>query len=149
MWAGISMKGPTPILIFTGNMNSEFYQTILRNYLLPFTDLNFPNGYWLIKDNDPKHVSKSTKTFMEQNNINWWPTPPESPDINIIENVWHALKYMYHLRLRVKPSNQAELIDGIKQFWISLTPEKCRNYITHVHKVLPVVVEKWGDVSGF
>jgi hypothetical protein len=78
VWGGISNNGPTPIVIFTGNMDSEFYQTILQNYFLPFTNLHFPGGYRLVQDNDPKHVSKSTKEFMMRNNITWWPTPPES-----------------------------------------------------------------------
>ena len=38
-------------------------------------------------DNDPKHTSKSTSRFMLLNNINHFPTPPESPDLMPIEMV--------------------------------------------------------------
>jgi transposase len=64
-----------------------------------------------MQDNDPKHVSRSTKQCMEDHNINHWVTPPESPDMNPIANIWTALKY--HIRRRVKPRNQDVLLDGI------------------------------------
>ena len=50
--------------------------------------------------------------FLKDNNINYWPTPPESPDMNPIEMLWHELKN--HLRSRVKPKNKEELVDGIE-----------------------------------
>ena len=30
--------------------------------------------------------------YFESRGINWWKTPPESPDANPIENLWHELK---------------------------------------------------------
>ena len=58
---------------------------------------------------------KLAKQFLADNNINCWPTPAESPDLNPIEMLWHELKCF--LRRVVKPSNKEELVRGIKQFW--------------------------------
>lgn len=86
--------------------------------------------------------------FIEENNINYWPTPAESPDLNAIENLWHELKH--HLRRRVKPTTKAELVNGINDFWSTkITPEKCQKYIGHLQKVLPVVVQRDGRASGY
>lgn len=76
-----------------------------------------------------------------------WRTPPESPDLNPIENVWGSLKRF--LRDYHKPHNQASLINGIKIFWKTLTPQVCRKYINHVHKVIPKVIEEKGGPSGY
>ena len=43
-------------------------------------------------DNDPKHTSKAAREFLEENDMFWWRTPAESPDLNPIEKVWHELK---------------------------------------------------------
>ena len=52
-------------------------------------------------------------TFLAENEINYWPTPAESPDLNPIEMLWHELKH--YLRSVVKPSNKEELVHGIQE----------------------------------
>ena len=73
--------------------------------------------------------------------------PPESPDCNPIENLWHKLKE--HLRREVKPKNKEELIRGIVSFWEGVDVAKCRKYINHLAKVLLKVIECEGGPTGF
>ena len=73
--------------------------------------------------------------------------PPESPDMNPIENLWHELKEF--LRREVKPMNKQQLIDGIKQFWATIDVVKCCCYIKHLDKVVPHVIECCGSATGY
>ena len=59
VWAGISKRGATKILVFTGIMKKEFFvEEILKNTLLPFLTQTYPDGHRFQQDNDPKHKSK-------------------------------------------------------------------------------------------
>ena len=146
VWAGISKKGTTDIAIFTGIMDSSSYQTIMKEYLMPFISRAYPQGHRLVMDNDPKHTSKSTSEWMKANKIKHWPTPPESPDLNPIERVWAAMKY--HIRRRVKPTTKEELTQGIREFWSTVTPEMCSRYISHILKDAEVIVANDGGPAG-
>lgn len=85
--------------------------------------------------------------FIRDNDVNYWPTPAESPDLNPIEMLWHELKN--YLRRVVKPTNKEELVGGIQEFWRTVTPEKCQRYISHLRKVVPEVIRREGRASGY
>ena len=146
VWAGLSRHGATNICIFEGIMEANLYCSILESTLVPFIRDTLPNHRFM-QDNDPKHTSRLAKAFFERNGINWWRTPPESPDLNPIEDMWHELKF--YLESRVKPTTKQELIDGIKKFWTKkVTAEKCNKYIDHVLRdVVPAVIAEMGGAT--
>ena len=141
------MRGATRLVMFTGIMNAIKYGQILETGLVPFLRTCFPDDARLQQDNDPKHSSKYINRLFNFHNVYWWRTPPESPDLNPIENCWGSLKQ--YLRTSYKPTNLEELMDGIERFWLSLTPAICRKYIEHLHKVMPKVIEVNGNPSGY
>lgn len=93
-------------------MNARRLAMILEAGLLLFIAEKFSDSHRLFHDNDPKHASDYIESFFKSNNVNWWPTPPESPDLNPIENIWGSLKQC--LRTAYKPRNLQELKDGIE-----------------------------------
>ena len=122
---------------------------ILRLTLLPFLQEKFPapGTHKLMQDNDPKHCSRCAQRFYEEAGINWWYTPPESPDLNLIENLWHKLKD--YLRGVIKLKSKQELVDGILTFWETVDEYKCHRYISHLQKVIPKVIECNGNATGY
>ena len=68
-------------------------------------------------------------------------------DLSVIENMWANLKY--HIRKNMKPINREELIKGICDYWSKLSPETCRKYIQHVHKVIPAVIASKGGPTEY
>ena len=79
VWAGISWRGAT----------APIYKRILDQYLVPFIHGVYLTGHRFMQDNDPKHTSRRTQAFFAEKSITWWKTPPESPDTNPIEIIWH------------------------------------------------------------
>lgn len=149
VWAGISYRGRTNICIFNGVMDSVVYQDILDRNFIPFVEERFPDGYRLYQDNDSKHKSKSTRDRMTEKGIlnNVMTTPASSPDLNPIENVWASIKY--YLQIVAKPRTKDQRIQGIKEFWETLSTPQCVRYIDHIHKVIPYVVLNRGEASGY
>ena len=146
VWAGISKQGATGICIFQGTLVKELFVDILDKTLLPFIKDIIPQHRFM-QDNDPKHTSGYAKDWIEEKEINWWKTPPESPDLNPIENLWHELKE--YIRRVVKPKSKEELVEGIKEFWRTVDVQKCNKYIGHLRKVVPKVIEVGGNATGY
>ena len=90
--AGISLRGRTDICSFTGIMDRYLYTNILQQTLLLFIDAVHPDSLRFVTDNNLKHSSNYAKDFLWTNIVNWWRTPAELPDLNLIENVWHEMK---------------------------------------------------------
>ena len=99
-----------------------------------------------MQDNDPNTAHVMLKSFMKRLESNWWRIPPESPDLNPIENLWHELKD--YLRAVIKPTTKEELFDGILTVWEKADDRKCCKYIDHLKKVIPRVIEYNGDTTG-
>ena len=108
-------------------MDGPRYTEILQTTLLPFIQEKYPGGHRLMQDNDPKHTCSVAQSFYTANNINWWKTPAESPDINPIENMWHEMKEF--MRSEIKPHTKEELVQGIQQFWKTVDVAKCTRLV--------------------
>jgi hypothetical protein len=84
---------------------------IYNNGLLPSARKWFGenNSHWkLLEDNDLKHLSKMSKKFKVDNDIQSLPWPSQSPDCKPIENVWELLK----LRINKQPPKSINTFIG-------------------------------------
>ncbi|KHJ77910.1 hypothetical protein OESDEN_22470 [Oesophagostomum dentatum] len=145
VWAGISWEGATSLAIIDGNIrvDSKIFCEILHDFYLPFASSVYGGNCHLAHDNDPKHKSRFTQEWLSKNNIVCLDWPPESPDLNPIENVWHQMKEF--IRNEVKPKNKDELVNGVKYFWSEkMTRVRCKKYVRHIFDVINKVIEVHG-----
>ena len=124
----------------SGTMNAIKYGKIIEARLVPFVWAFFPDEHRLQQDSDPKHSSKYISCLYKSHGIYWWKTSLESPDLNPIENYCGSLKQ--YLRSPQRPTNLEELMNGIEEFWQTLTPDVCKKYISHLQKVMPKIMEQ-------
>ena len=147
LWGCVASAGTGNLVKVEGRMDSSQYQQILANNVQEsVTKLKLRRGWILQQDNDPKHCSNSTKAFMQRNKYNVLEWPSQSPDLNIIENVWGDLKQAVHAR---KPSNLTELEMFSKEEWSKIPSTRIQTLIGSYRKRLEAVISAKGGSTKY
>jgi transposase len=143
LWGFFDYNKIGQLYCFNGIMDAKVYISILENNLLPFKD----NSYSFQFDNDPKHTATQSIEFLFNNDIKcllWW--PPNSPDLNPIENIW---AYIKHKLRKETISNVIELETKIKLIWSQIDITFIHNLINSMKKRIDSVIENNGDYIDY
>ena len=93
VWGCITFEGVGPLAFVDGSMNSVKYTETLEEHFLPFVADHTPAGRWyLLEDNASVHRSAHSESRKRQHGIPAFFCPPQSPDLNPIENEWLVIK---------------------------------------------------------
>ena len=96
-----SSRGRTPLVRINGTLNQYKYIDILKQYVLLFREQyhSIPMNFICQHDGRETHQAKSVACFLDGEDVEVLPWPAQSPDLNLIENVWavieHQLRQLY------------------------------------------------------
>lgn len=119
VWGCISSKGVGELAFIETTMDAGKYLSILKCHLVNsarkfgFIKDNKP-VFKFYQDNDPKHKFQMVKLWLLYNCGKVIDTPPQSPDLNPIENLWVHLKRNVAKR---QPTNKVALKTAILEEW--------------------------------
>jgi transposase len=122
--AGLTLDGMIAPRLFEGSINGKRFEDYLRHALVPHSR----PGDLLVLDNLPAHKTQSVRMFLKQSGIAVRHLPPYSPDRNPIELAFSKLKRMARAAAERAIHSVKKLVRSLSN---KLTPEECRNYITH------------------
>jgi hypothetical protein len=132
-------------------VGSEEFQYMLKNELNPAVGQIFAvagqANYTYLLDGAPAHTAKASKAFLRDNSIDVLPGwPPNSPDLNPIENAWAWLK----LALYAKQHNSLdEMWEHAQRIWNSMPLSMCENLMDSIATRKAICVEQQGGHTGY
>jgi len=167
VYGGISAHGKTSLIRVTGTtghtqryynsrgqlsgVGAEEFQEVLRDKLVPESSQLFAaagvSRWWVLMDNAPAHAAKSTKQCIKDNDIpvvNGW--PPNSPDLNPIENAWAWCKRRVYAQ---QHNSLEELWEAVQRHWAALPDHMCRALMTSLTTRKALCLERDGGYAGY
>lgn len=148
VWAGISGVGCTQLVEVDCRLNAARYCSLLHETLLPFIAQREPTTNIILQqDNAPCHAARLTTKWLQDHAIETLQWPPQSPDINPIENVWGMLKH--HLK-NVITRSKAEKLQVLDTEWKRIiATDVVKNLVESVPRRLQAIIRANGNHTQY
>lgn len=114
----------------------------MENNLIPFLNENGQNLVFM-QDNAKIHTCRLVSQFLTEKSVQVLVWPPQSPDLNPIENLWHILKQKRTKKFGT-PRTRSELIDQTLEIWSEFGTEICEKLSNSLKNRLKEVLKNKG-----
>ena len=150
-WGWVSGDVVGELVPIEGKFTGEKYLEILEQVLIPTVKSVYSDFHviFLVEDNSPIHRSKIVRNWINNRKdiirIDW---PANSPDLNIIENIWKLVVKDWDI---TKTRNKENLKEHVIKSWESLRekPDLMSNYSNTMQRRLIDVIKVGGGYTKY
>ncbi|GFX02730.1 transposable element Tcb2 transposase [Trichonephila clavipes] len=103
-------------------------------------------GGSVMQDNDPKHTAFVVKEWLLYHCRNQLNTPPQSPDLNVIENLWSHLERAVQ---KHQITSNKQLKSVLQEEWLNIAPETTRHLEESMPRRLEAVISAKGYATKY
>ncbi|KAH7978859.1 hypothetical protein HPB49_007093 [Dermacentor silvarum] len=135
-WGCITCDGLGPLVRIQGALTADIYSNILDTVGFPHITSHITPQHDCIfqHDRSPVHTAKKLDRLLQQRGVTVLMDPPQSPDLNVIENVWGRMKTTLS-RLSLHGKSVDDLWAAVNEEWERL---KCDSSFTEaLYRSLP------------
>lgn len=147
VWACMAASGVGNLVFIEGIMDKHMYLKILQDNLVQSAEkLGINETFRFYQDNDPKHKSAIVQAWMTWSCPHVVNPPAQSPDLNVIENLWAILDLAIRKR---SISNRNELKTALLEEWAKIPKETTEKLVSSMENRLKDVIKQKGGHTKY
>lgn len=147
IWLMCLPNGLLSFRVINGILKSVDYIALLKQMIVPIIKLNYGDQFFFQEDNCSVHKSSVVRKFMSDSNIQVVKWPANSPDINIVEDIWEMISNKVYDGSQFL--NRSDLVEKIEKSIYSINNSSrsdILNLYVNYRKRLMDVVRKNGNL---
>ena len=145
----ITSKGKAILLPVDDMISSSRYCQILQDSLLQIIDWYYPDGdFVFVQDNAPCHTSAETLEWLSERQIRVCQWPPQSLNMDIIENIWRIMKLELR-KVADSKSSRHDVIQTLLQIWREISDERIFELYQPLPARMRAVLRSKGNMTRY
>lgn len=138
VWGCFAWSGARNLVQIDGKMNvNKYIDILLHNLKSSARKIGSPKDWIFQQDNDPKHKAHKTMSYFRQSRVKLMDWPPQSPDLNPMENLWSILDQKMD---KSTVTNKTLLFEELIKTWEQLDQHYLQNLFESMPRGLQAVI---------
>ncbi|GFW22218.1 transposable element Tcb1 transposase [Trichonephila clavipes] len=147
VWGCMSAGGVGELAFIDGIKDKYVYLEILKDNLeKSVSKLGLGSGFIFQQDNDPKHTANTVQLYLLYHCRKQLHTPAQSPDLNVIENLWSQLEKAVHEHEII---SKEVLKKVLREEWTKLSVETPKILVETMPRRLQAVIQAKGYATKY
>ena len=143
-------RGPGRIEIYQGKLDGKALRSLLDRTIVQtakdYFDVDHAEEWWFQHDNSPPFKSDVCQKWIHDHGIHLLDFPPNSPDLNPIENIWPRVSALID---QSHPTTPLATAEAFKAAWQRVPLDIWNDYAQSMPARIAAVIEANGNATKF